>query len=81
MLDYIGFWVGILNRRNWLSTEEPTISGCAHFRLNKYISRTRFEGILGSLRYTYQKYGEYDDGLFHMFKTKETWNLNMVEAL
>ena len=38
----MGFCVRILNTTNWWSTEEPTISGGDPFRLNKYISRTRF---------------------------------------
>ena len=49
------------------------------FRLNKYMSRTRFEGILGFLCYTYQKYVEYYDGFFHMRKMEEAWNINMAE--
>ena len=49
--------------------------------LNKYMSMTRFEGILGSLRYTYKKYVESFDGLFHMHKTEEAWNLNTAEEL
>ena len=39
---YMVFWVRILNRRNWWPTAEPTISGGAPFRLNTYISSTRF---------------------------------------
>ena len=52
---YMGFWVEILNRRNWWSTAELTISGGAPFGLNKYMSSNRFESILESLSYTYQK--------------------------
>ena len=63
---YMGFWFGINNRRNWWSTAEPTMSGGAPFRINKYMSRNRFEGILGSLRYTDQKNIEYYDRFFHM---------------
>ena len=48
----MGCWVGISNRRKWWSTAEPKMSGGATFRLSKYMSRTRFEGILGSLNYT-----------------------------
>ena len=53
--------------------------GGAPFRLNKYMSRTRFEGILGSLRYGVQKDVEYYDGFFCMRKTEEAWILNMAE--
>ena len=40
----------------------------APFRLNKYISRTRFEGILVSIRYILQNDVGYYDGFFHMRK-------------
>ena len=49
---YISCWVGISIQRNWWSTSEPKISEGAPFRINKYMSRTRFEGILSSLCYT-----------------------------
>ena len=58
---------------------EPKISGCETFRLNKYMSRTRFEEILGYLRFRVQKDVGYYDGLFHVRKMEETCNLNMVE--
>ena len=62
----------------WL-TENPNISGGAPFRLNKYMSRTRFEGILGSLHYIDKKDVGYYYGLFHMCKMEEAWNLHMAE--
>ena len=49
---YMGCWVIISNRRNWCSTVDPTMSEGSSFRLNNYMSRMRFEGILLSLRYT-----------------------------
>ena len=52
---YMCFWVIIINRRNWWSTVEPKISEGVPFRLNKYMSRNRFEVILLSLRYTNKK--------------------------
>ena len=68
---YVGCWVGILNRRNWWSTVEPKMSGGAHFRLNKYMSRIRFEGILGYLRYRVQRDVAYYYGFFHMHTMEE----------
>ena len=50
------------------------------FRLNKYMSRTRFEGILSSLLYTDRKYVEYNYGFLHMRQMKEAWNINMAEG-
>ena len=55
------------------------MSGGVPFRIYKYISSTRFEGILVSLRYTDQKDVEYYDALFHMRTMEEAWNLNMAE--
>ena len=76
---YMGFWVRILNRKNLWSTADPTMSQDAPFRLNTYMSSTRFEGILGSLRYIDKKDVEYYDGFFHMRQIEEAWNLNMAE--
>ena len=44
------------------------MSGGAPFRLDKYMSRTRFEVILGYLHYTDQNNVEYYDWFFHMHK-------------
>ena len=55
------------------------MSGGAPFRLNKYMPRNWFEGILGYIGYTYQKYVEYYDGFFYMRQMEEAWNLNMAE--
>ena len=75
----MGCWVGIPNRRNWCSKSELTISVGEPFRLNKYMSRTRFEGILGFLRYKVKKDVGYSAGFFHMHKMEDAWNLNMAE--
>ena len=60
-------------------TANPKMSEGAPFVLNKYMSRTRFEGILSSLCYTYKKDVEYYDGFFHMNQMEEAWNINMAE--
>ena len=65
---YMGCWVRIMNRRNWWSIVEPTISGGAPFILNKYMSRTGFEIILVSLCYRVKNDVGYYDGFFHMRK-------------
>ena len=62
---YMGCCVQIYSRRNWRSTSEPKMSEGAPFRLNKYMSRMMFEGILLSLRYTDIKDVEYGDVFFH----------------
>ena len=71
--------VKILNRRNRWSTADQTMTGGAPFGLNKYISRTRFEGVLGPLHYKVQNDVGYYDAFFHMRKIEEAWNLNMAE--
>ena len=56
----MGFWVIIYNGRNWCSTAKTTMSEGAIFIINKYMSRTKFEGILFSLRYMDRKDVEYN---------------------
>ena len=65
---YMGFWVGISNRRKWWSTAEPEIYGGAPFRLNKFMSSNRFGVILGCISYKDKNYVGYYDGFFHMRK-------------
>ena len=50
-------------------------------RLNKYMSRTRFEVILLSLCYTNIEGVEYSDGFFHMRQMEESWNMNISDEL
>ena len=57
----------------------PKMSEGAPFRLNKYMPRARFEGILGSIRYTDKNYVKYYYGFFHMLQMEEAWNFNMTE--
>ena len=61
----MGFWVGILYRRNWWSRAETTIYLGALFRLNKYMSRVGFEGILVFLCYT-------DERMFNIMMVSST---------
>ena len=51
----------------------------AYFILNIYMSRTRFEGILSSLRYMDRKDVKYNDGFFHMRQMEDPWKMNMAE--
>lgn len=57
---------------------ETTMFKGAPFRLAPYMSRTRFEEILGSLRYTNRPEVAYHDGFFHMRQLEEAWNENMA---
>ena len=65
---YMGFWVVVTNRRNGCSAAEPKMSVGDPFMFNKYISRTRFELILGYIHYIVQKYVGCYDSFFHMSK-------------
>ena len=47
------------------------------FRLNKYMSRTRFEGVILSLHYTDKRIWN----IFYMSQTEEARNINMAEKL
>ena len=75
----MGFWVGISNRRNLWLTEDLTMSEGVPFRLNNYMSGTRFEVILSSLRLTDINYVEYNYGLLQIIQVEEAWNINMPE--
>ena len=44
------------------------MSGDSPLRHKKYMSRTRFEGILGSLHYRDRNHVEYYDRFFHVFQ-------------
>ena len=57
-IQWVGFWlymlcwVGIESRQDWWSTTTPLIDKGAPFRLNRIMSRNRFDYILSSLRFT-----------------------------
>ena len=55
------------------------MSEAALFRLNSYMPRTRFEGILSSLCYTDREDAEYNDGFFHIREMEEEWAMNTDE--
>ena len=76
---YMDCCVRITNIRNWLATADLKMSEGSPFILNKYTPITRFDGILGSIRYIVQKYVGYYYGFFHMRTMGEYWNLNMAE--
>ena len=50
----------------------------APFRLHHIMSRTRFDGIIGSIWYN-NKEVQYQDGFFHMLQLEEAWNQNMAD--
>ena len=76
---YMDFWVRISNRKNWWPTAEPKMYESAPLRLNTHTSRTRFEGIIYSLRYKDRNYVKYNDGFFNMHLMGEAQNRNTAE--
>ena len=58
------------------------MSECAPFRLNKYMSSTRFEGIILSLRYTKKMMLKFMMGYSTCVKCKKygtlTWLKNLI---
>ena len=71
-------WVGIESRREWWSTTTPSMAKCAPFRLNRIMSRNRFDSILSALRFTNREV-PYEDGFFKMRQLEEAWNQNMAQ--
>ena len=55
------------------------MSESAPFRLNKYMSRTRFEVIILSLHYTNREDFVYNSWLLRMRQMVEVWNMNISD--
>ena len=77
----MGFWVGILNRRNWCLTVEPTISEGATFRTSRFMSRDRFEDLLEYLHYTYKRMLDSIISSYTCVKWKKKVNLTWLNSL
>ena len=65
-------WVGIESRRDWWSTATPSMAKGAPFRLNRIMSRNRFDSILSALRFTNREV-PYEDGFLQMRQLEESW--------
>jgi len=70
--------LGVSSRRDWRSLSPVSPHRGAPFRLNKYMSRTRFEAILRNLKYI-NKTVPYRDGFLQMRQMAEYWNQNMAD--
>ena len=84
-LRFIGCWLmmscyeGITNRRDWWSTKTISMHEGAPFRLNEWMSRSRFEEILRYLQYTNMPLPSFNDPYFHRRQMEEAWNKNMCD--
>ena len=75
---YMSCWVGIGDQRDWLSTTAPSRHKGTPFRLNDYMSRTRFENILAALQHTDCEC-KVEDGFHLMQQWEEAWNKKMED--
>ena len=67
------------NIRAWFEETEPSKFEGAPFRLQEYMSRSRFEEILRSLTYTNNTKPQYKDKFWQIRQLLSEWNLNMNE--
>lgn len=70
---------GVEERDSWWSTKPVTPNEGAPFRLNSYMARSRFKGIMQSLRYTNMPQPEYLDRFHDVRQMQEEWNRHMSE--
>jgi hypothetical protein len=68
------------DRRSWFEDTEPSEFEGAPFRLQKYMSRSRFESILSALRYTSEPPPAYKDKFHQVRQMLKAWNDNMFDV-
>ena len=73
-------WVGIESRQDWWSMSTPSMAKGAPFRINRIMSRNRFDSILSALRFTNREV-LYEYGFLQMCQLEEAWNQNMAQQL
>ena len=66
--------------RAWFEDTKPSEFEGAPFRLNKYMSRSRFESILNALTYTNIPPPLYKDKFFQIRQLLTSWNQNMTST-
>ena len=78
-LRWLGLWflmatlVGPRWRNFWTSSPVDEFEG-APFRLNRWMSRTRFEAIVSALRFTDREAPRQKDGFWEIQQMIEAWN-------
>jgi hypothetical protein len=68
------------DRRSWFEDSEPSPSGGAPFRIQKYMSRHCFETILSALRYTNKPFPQFRDKFHQTRALIGAWNEHMKEV-
>mmetsp|Transcript_12834 Transcript_12834/g.18412 ORF Transcript_12834/g.18412 Transcript_12834/m.18412 type:complete len:341 (+) Transcript_12834:77-1099(+) len=84
-LTYLGVWflmatcfVG--DRREFWSSDNPSPWSGAPFRVNQWISQSRFDAITQALRYTNEKGPEFRDTFHPVRQLITAWNENMFKV-
>eukprot|EP00980_Cylindrotheca_fusiformis_P024084 scaffold11524_cov91-Cylindrotheca_fusiformis.AAC.3 len=83
-LRWLGIWFLMATiqgpqRRDFWSTAKVDIFEGAPFRVNEWMSRNRFEAILGALKYTRSAPPAYQDKFHEVRDMIDAWNANMNE--
>ena len=77
---YMACWVGIESRQDWWSMSTPSMAKGAPFKLNRIMSRNRFDYILSALNFNNREV-PYEDGLLKMRQLEESCNQNMDQQI
>ena len=83
LLHWIGLWI-IMSTcdgsdcRSFWSNKNPDIFDGHHFRLQQFMTRYWFEGILTAIKYTNNNPPAYKDRFWGMCQLLESWNNNMA---
>ncbi len=64
-------------RQDFWSLKPPDMYVGAAFRLNGYMTKTRFEQILGTLQFTDQQPLQHTDKFWEVRQLIDAWNANM----
>ena len=84
VLSWFGLWILMStvdgsDRQSFWSMKEPNKFDRAPFRLNEYMSRKRFEEILGAITYTTNNPPAMLDRFWEVRGLIDAWNSNMEE--
>ena len=77
---FMGCHPGVPNRDMWWSKKDISYEEGAPFRMNDFISITRFKAIMGALRYTDKPQPGYLDKFHDIRQMQEAWNKHMDDS-
>ena len=83
LLHWIGLWIIMstcdgFDHHSFWSSKNPDIFEGRHFRLQQFMSRYRFEGILSAIKYTNNNPPADKDRFWEVHQLLESWNNNMA---